>query len=93
VSLMLDVARVAAGLNLVFLTVLLAIWGRNYLEIRSKHTLGTLVFAVFLFAENLLALYYYLTAVTLPPIAVRPMMYLQVLELAGILFLTYVTLD
>jgi hypothetical protein len=93
VSLMLDVARVAAGLNLVFLAVLIGIWGRNYLEIRSKHTLGTLVFAVFLFAENLLALYYYLTAVTLPPVAVRPMMYLQVLELAGVLFLTYVTLD
>lgn len=92
-SLMLDVARVAAGLNLVLLTVLISVWGRNYLEIRSKHTLGTLVFAVFLFAENALALYYYLTAVTLPPFAVRPMMYLQVLELAGILFLTYVTLD
>ncbi|PSP98675.1 hypothetical protein BRC89_07400 [Halobacteriales archaeon QS_4_70_19] len=92
-SLMLDVARAAAGLNLVLLAVLLGIWGRNYREIRSKHTLGTLVFAGFLFAENALALYYYLTAIGLPPTAVRPMMYLQVLELVGISFLTYVTLD
>ncbi|MFB6206219.1 MAG: hypothetical protein ABEJ05_06810 [Haloglomus sp.] len=92
-SLMLDAARAAAGLNLVLLAVLIAIWARNYRQIRSKHTLGTLVFAVFLFAENLLALYYYLTAVALPPFAVRPMMYLQVLELFGISFLTYVTLD
>jgi hypothetical protein len=92
-SLMLDVARVAAGLNLLLLLVLGSVWARNYLEIRSKHTLGTLVFTGFLFAENALALYYYLTAVTLPPAAVRPMMYLQVLEFVGIAFLTYVTMD
>lgn len=92
-SLMLDVARAAAGVNLLLLVALGAVWGRNYLQIRSKHTLGTLVFAGFLFAENLLALYYYLTAISLPLAAVRPMMYLQVLEFVGIAFLTYVTLD
>ncbi|RAW45253.1 hypothetical protein DQW50_09800 [Halorubrum sp. 48-1-W] len=92
-TLVLDVARVAAAVNVLLLVVLVGIWGRNYLEIRSKHTLGSVVFALFLLAENALALFYYLDPPAMSPPAVRAMMYLQILEFVGIAFLVYVTVD
>ncbi|RLM71494.1 hypothetical protein DVK05_00730 [Halorubrum sp. Atlit-8R] len=92
-TLTLDVARVAAGVNILLLIVLLGIWGRSYLEVRSKHTLGSAVFAAFLLAENALALFYYLNPPQMSTPAVRAMMYLQILEFVGIAFLVYVTWD
>ncbi|MFB6311294.1 MAG: hypothetical protein ABEH64_08970 [Salinirussus sp.] len=92
-TLVLDVARLAAGLNVVLLAVLLYVWGRNYLQIRSKHTLGTVVFAVLLLAENALALFTYFNPPSMSLAAVRAMMYLQILETVGIAFLVYVTWD
>jgi hypothetical protein len=96
-----DVARVAAGVNVLLLAILLGIWGRNYLELRSKHTLGLAIFALFLFAENILSLYIYIVDPTLsawfssdvPNIAWRAMMALHVLETGGLLFLTWTTWD
>ncbi len=91
-SLTLDAARIAAALNVVLLLGLIGIWVRNYREIRSPMTLGSVVFAVLLLAENGLALYYYtLASIPLSAPAVRAMMYLQVLEAVGIAVLTYVT--
>lgn len=92
-GLTLDLARVAAATNVVLLAVLVAIWGRNYREIRSRHTLGALVFALFLLAENALALYYYFSGLSIRPASVRAMMYLQVLEAVAIAAYTYVTLE
>jgi hypothetical protein len=100
-SLWFDVARVAVGANVALLTVLAAIWGRNYLGLRSKHTLGLLLFAGFLLAENALSLYVYLVDPTLsawfstavPAVAWRAMMLLHVLETAGLLFLAWITWD
>lgn len=92
-SLMLDAARVAAGLNILLLLAIIYVWGRNYLEIRSKHTLGSFVFAVFLLAENALALFYYLNPPQMSLAAVQAMMILQILETVGIAFLVYVTYD
>jgi hypothetical protein len=93
-SLTLDAARTAAVINVVLLLGLIAIWVRNYREIRAPMTLGSIVFAVLLLGENALAFYYY----TLAPIrtelsapAVRAMMYLQILEAIGIAVLSYVT--
>jgi len=54
-----DVARVAVSLNILLLLALLSVWGRNYLDIRSKHTLGLLVFGVLLLGENVSGLYFY----------------------------------
>jgi hypothetical protein len=96
-----DVARIAAGLNVVFLVLLVYVWGRNYADMRSKHTLGLLLFAVFLLLENALALYYYLADPTLsvwfsndvPAIAWQAMMALHVFELFGLAFITWVTWD
>ncbi|PSP41177.1 hypothetical protein BRC66_03140 [Halobacteriales archaeon QH_2_66_30] len=100
-SLWFDIARLSAGVNLVLLTILLSVWGRNYMELRSKHTLGLAIFALFLFAENAFSLYIYMVDPQLsawfssdvPNIAWRGMMALHVLETAGIAFLTWVTWD
>lgn len=92
-TVLLTVAQVAAVLNILLLLVLVGIWGRNYLEIRSKHTLGSTMFALFLLAENALALFYYLNPPPMSIPAVRAMMYLQLLEFIGIAVLVYVTVD
>jgi hypothetical protein len=93
-------ASVATAINVALLLVLGGIWVRNYREFRSKHTLGLTVFAVLLLAENLLAFNYYVLDPQVAqllnsadPIAGRAMMFVQVLELAGIGFLLWVTLD
>jgi hypothetical protein len=56
----LDVARLAAGVNVVFLLGLGSVWFRNYRRHGASHTLGLLVFAGFLLVENLLWLGLYL---------------------------------
>jgi hypothetical protein len=56
----LDVARAAAGVNLLLLLALGSVWLRNYRKHGARHTLGLLVFAVFLLVENALWLYFYL---------------------------------
>jgi len=96
-----DIARIAVGLNVLLLAVLGVVWGRNYYQIRSKQTLGMLMFATFLLGENLLTLYYYLVDPNLsawyntvvPAIAWQAMMALHVLETIGLVFLTWVTWD
>ena len=90
-SLVLDAARVAAALNVVMLLGLIAIWGRTYREIRAPLTLGSMVFATFLLAENAVALYFYFNAPAMPTLAVQVMMVLQILETVGIATLAYVT--
>jgi hypothetical protein len=91
VSLVLDAARVAAAVNVVLLLGLLWVWARTYREVRAPLTLGSMVFAAFLLAENAVALYFYLNAPAMPPLAVQFMMVLQVLETVGIAALAYVT--
>ena len=56
----LDVARGAAGVNVALLLGLGAVWLRNYRQHGARHTLGLLVVGGFLLAENLLWLYFYL---------------------------------
>ncbi|WP_135363058.1 hypothetical protein [Halosimplex halophilum] len=99
-SLWLDAASAAATLNVVLLTALVGIWARNYLEFRSKHPLGLLVFGLLLLAENCLSVYYYVidpeVAALLrsaAPVAGRAMTFVQILELAAIVFLAWVTWD
>lgn len=95
------IACIAVGANVLLLAVLGYVWLRNYLQFRSKHTLGLLVFSILLFAENALALYYYLMDPTLsawfatqvPGIAWRAMMLLHVLETIALVFLVWVTWD
>jgi hypothetical protein len=90
-SLMLDIARVAAGVNILLLVGLLGIWVRNYRQMAAPILLGLILFGVLLLAENVIALYFYFTAPAMPSLAVQFMMILQVLEAIGVSVLFYVT--
>lgn len=100
-SVLVTAAQLAVAINVVLLAVLTYIWGENYRELRSKHTLGMLVFAALLMFENLFALYYYLVDPTLsawfstqvPAVAWRAMLLFHVLETGALAFLTWVTID
>lgn len=100
-SLWFDIARVSHALNLLLLVGLGYVWVRNYLEFRSKHTLGLLLFSVFLLVENGFALYIYMVdpdlsvwfSSAVPDIAWQAMMVLPVLEAVGLAFLLWVTWD
>jgi hypothetical protein len=59
-SIWLSLARLAAVGNTALLVVIGGIWLRNYLDYGARHTFVLLVFAGFLFLENLLWLYVYL---------------------------------
>jgi hypothetical protein len=91
VSLVVDLARLSAGLNVLLLLSIGYVWAESYRRIRSRHTLVTFLFALFLLAENALALYYYLTSASLPAAAMRAMMTLSVFETVGLALLAYVT--
>lgn len=96
-----DLARVAVALNMALLAVLGYVWGRNYLQLRSKHTLGLLLFAGILFGENALALYFYLLdpllsqwfSQAVPDPAWQAMVALHVVETVGLGVLTWITWD
>ncbi|QIO23345.1 hypothetical protein [Haloarcula sp. JP-L23] len=96
-----DVARVAVAVNMLLLAGLVYVWGRNYYELRSKHTLGPLLFALFLFGENAFALYFYLLdpllaewfSTAVPDPAWQAMVVLHVLEAVGLAVLTWTTWD
>ena len=100
-SIWIDAARLATGVNLLLLAALLVIWGRNYRQIRSRQTLGMLVFASLLFVENGFALYVYQLDPVLsawfsnqvPDPAWQAMVVFHVLETLAIAFLTWVTWD
>jgi len=100
-SILIDAARIAVGLNVVLLAVVMAVWGRNYRKLRSKHTLGMLVFATLLLLENAFAFYFYSIDPTLsfwfdtqvPDVAWRVMLLFHVLELLAIAVVTWTTLD
>jgi hypothetical protein len=91
VSLVVDLARVSAGLNVLLLLSIGYVWADSYRQIRSRHTFVTFLFALFLLAENALALYDYLTSAALPTAAIRAMMTLSALETVGLVLLAYVT--
>ena len=55
----LDIARIAAAVNVLLLLGLGGVWLRNYHRHGARHTLALLVVAVFLLVENLLWLYFY----------------------------------
>ena len=73
----------------------IVIWGRLYREIRSTFTLGSIDFTGFLLAENVIALWYYLSAPTATPapltvpLVVEVMMLLRILEVFGTATLLY----
>jgi hypothetical protein len=100
-SLWLDLARVATVVNVLLLVVLGGVWVRNYLKLRSKHTLGMLSFAALLCVENVAALYVYQLdpvlsvwfSTQVPDPAWQAMALFHVVETVALAALTWVTLD
>ena len=101
-TLLIDVVRLAVLANVLLLAGLCYVWGRNYLQFRSKHTVGLLLFGALLLAQNLLHLYYYLldptlstwwhsSAVSAP--VWEAQMVLHVAQTVGLAILTWVTWD
>lgn len=97
------IVQVFAVLNIVLLLVLLSVWGRNWWQIRSKHTLGLVLFSAFLLGENALAAYWFILDPTLslwihqdqlvPRPAQIALATLRVFQFIGLAFLTWVTWD
>lgn len=58
-TLWLDLALIAAVLNLVLLSGLGWVWLRNYRSHGAMHTLGLLVFAMLLIVQNGIWVYFY----------------------------------
>lgn len=96
------IATLVTSLNILLLLGLLAVWGRNYLDLRSKHPLGLAVFAVLLLCRNVWALYIYqfdpllaawFASDAVPGIAWQAMLVLHVLETGALAFLAWVTWD
>jgi hypothetical protein len=98
-----SIVQVFAVLNILLLSVLLYIWGANWWQLRSKHTLGLVVFGGFLLIENALAAYLFILDPTLsawiqneqmvPYPAQLALATLRVLEFGGVAFLTWVSWD
>jgi hypothetical protein len=99
-TLLVDIARAAIVANLLLLLGLCYVWGGNYRRLRSKHSLGLLLFAGFLLVENGFALYFYFLDPVLrvwvtqvPDVAQVAMTTLRVLEAAGLTALTWTAWD
>jgi len=97
------IVQVFAVLNILLLVGLLYVWGSNWWQLRSKHTLGLGMFGGFLLGENALAAYLFIMDPTLsawindPALVPRPAQItlagLRLLEFGGLAFLTWVTWD
>jgi hypothetical protein len=99
-GLWIDALRVAAGLNILLLATLSYLWGRNYVQFRSKHTAGLSAFAVLLLIENAATVYVFaihpelsVWIATTAPIAQQTITVLKLLEFGALAVLTYVTVD
>jgi hypothetical protein len=96
-----DFARVVVVANLALLAVLGGVWIRNYRRLRSRQTLGMVVFAALLFVENAFALYVYSLDPVLeawfsnqvPDPAWQAMLLFHAIETLALGFFAWVTLD
>lgn len=87
-------ASALAGVNVVFLALLTAVWIRNYRTFGTGLVFGLLVFAAAMLAENALALYFFLTMQDFyagDAHIQQAVLVLRALQLVAIVFLTYVT--
>ena len=93
-----DITRAATIFNILLLVVLASVWARNYLQLRSKLTVGLSMFAVLLLAENALKLYFYMVHpllagwfLKLPELHHIAFMLLALFEFGALVFLVWVT--
>jgi len=88
-------ASVLAGINVVLLIALGTVWIRNYRTFRTNLVLGLVAFAAVMLVENLVAVYFYVSAHMLyvaDPGIQTVVVVLRGLQLLALGFLTYVTM-
>lgn len=95
-----DLLRAVSALNIVVLLGLSYVWVRNFLQFRSKHTLGLSLFAVLLLVENLVTVYVFAAHPVLAPwiagtapIAQRTILGLKVLQFGALVVLAWTAWD
>jgi hypothetical protein len=89
-------ASALAGVNILFLLALTAVWLRNYRTFRTTLVLGLVAFAGAMLAENALALYFFFSMQSFysgDPHVQQAVLVLRGLQLVALAFLTYVTLQ
>lgn len=96
----LELARIAAGLNIAILVGLTYVWGSNAVKFGTKHTYGLATFSVLLLIENALTLYIFAFDPTLTswmegsiPLAQGAMMATRGIELVALVVLSWVIWD
>nr|WP_217642705.1 hypothetical protein [Halogeometricum limi] len=89
-------ASALAGVNILFLAALTAVWVNNYRTFRTPLLLGLVAFSVVMLAENALAVYFFFTMQSLysgDPHVQQAVLALRALQLVALAFLTYVTVQ
>nr|WP_247418453.1 hypothetical protein [Halomarina salina] len=87
-------ATALAGVNLLLLGVLTAIWLRNYRTFRSGMVAGLVAFGAVMFVENAVAVYFFFSMQSLyamDPGVEQVVALLRGLQALALTFLTYVT--
>jgi multisubunit Na+/H+ antiporter MnhF subunit len=85
-----------AGVNILLLLALTAVWVNNYRTFRTPLVLGLVAFGAAMLAENALALYFLFTMQSLysgDPHVQQAVLALRALQLLALGFLAYVTLQ
>ncbi|MEZ3142592.1 hypothetical protein [Halobaculum sp. MBLA0143] len=89
------VAGALSGANLLLLGAVSGLWIQNYRSVGTSFVLGLLAFAVALFAENALALYFFVTMQSLyagDPHVQQAVLLLRAVQFVAVVVLTYTTL-
>lgn len=99
-SIWLDVTRIATVANLALLAGLSYVWLRNYLHLKTKFTIGFVLFGGFLVAHNGVALYLFALNPTtsnwfvdIPEFYNLAFMVLALLQFAALAVLAWVTME
>ena len=91
-EIMMDVAVVFAILNSIILLSLLVIYGRIAGKTRASYSIGLMIFALFLLAQNLATIYSYVAmAPFFEPQALPYLSSISALEFVGLLVLARIT--
>lgn len=87
-----DLAVVFAVLNVIVLVILLGIYGRIALKSKAAHSVGLVVFAVFLLAQNLMTVFAYVTMDQFFGVGALPALSgISAMEFVGLLVLAKIT--
>ena len=91
-----QLASALAGVNVVLLGLLTAVWLRNYRTFRTNLVLGLLAFGLVMLIENVTAIYFFFSMKMLysgDPTVQQAVLVLRALQLVALGFLTRVTLE